>query len=338
MAEQNIVTPKDGGTGGLMGAAGQIEDLIGPDEESEEVQEAEAEESPDEVSEAETDEDGETETEEVEEGPLTLDAVAKALDRDDLDDVQLTVRADGKDETLTLSELKRGYQRASNYTRQTQELAQQRKSLESDFQGRAQAVDGIMQVYGAGIQTVKNLVLGQMNSPEMQQLRTENPQEWSARQLDAQRLAQNLDQVFQQAAGQYGQWTKAQQEQAQKERQERLRAEANRLADMVPDWSSETDAQISNYLVSEFGFDPEEIQGVDDARHIAIAWKAYQYDRMKATEKQTKKKVVSLPKGPGPAKPKGPSQRKQRKAADIQHRKQKNVDSAAAALKARGIG
>src|SRR6185312_3409026 len=45
-----------------------------------------------------------------------------------------TVKIDGKDATVPLKELLSGYQRTADYTRKTQELAEQRKSAASELE------------------------------------------------------------------------------------------------------------------------------------------------------------------------------------------------------------
>ncbi len=51
-----------------------------------------------------------------------------------------TVVVDGKEVEVTLSELREGYQRLSDYTRKTQELAEQRKTLETEGQRFVQSL------------------------------------------------------------------------------------------------------------------------------------------------------------------------------------------------------
>jgi hypothetical protein len=248
------------------------------------------------------------------------------------------VRADGQDHTITLAELKSGYQRDANYRRQTQELAQQRKALDSDYQKRVEALDGLFQINGAAIQASKQRLMGQMNTPEMQQLRTSNPSEWNARQLDAQNLARELDQMYQRLAAEYAQFDNQRKEREQAELKDFAEAEGRKLLEVLPDWSDQTNADLTRYLIGS-GFQPDELQGVVDSRQILIAHKAMLYDRLKSAEGKTKKKLTKLPKSVGPAKQKAPGaeKRKAKRDADAAHRKTKSRDSAAAALAARGF-
>ena len=51
---------------------------------------------------------------------------------DDVDDTEVSLKVDGEDITVTMDELKKGYSRQSDYTKKTQELAEQRKALEEE--------------------------------------------------------------------------------------------------------------------------------------------------------------------------------------------------------------
>ena len=68
---------------------------------------------------------------------------------EDTDDPTVTVKIDGKEVEVKLSELKNGYQRQADYTRKTMELSEQRKAVEIETQKaryeRQQYADGLQQ-------------------------------------------------------------------------------------------------------------------------------------------------------------------------------------------------
>lgn len=74
----------------------------------------------------------------------TLAQLADALEVDEkfLAELQHTFKADGSDVTVQLGELTAGYQRDANYRRQTQELAETRRTLEADYAQRGQHFEG----------------------------------------------------------------------------------------------------------------------------------------------------------------------------------------------------
>ena len=51
---------------------------------------------------------------------------------DEGDDTEVTVVVDGEEITVSMDELKKGYSRHSDYTKKTQELAEQRKAIEAE--------------------------------------------------------------------------------------------------------------------------------------------------------------------------------------------------------------
>src|SRR5574340_754521 len=50
------------------------------------------------------------------------------------DDPLVTIKVDGKDVEVKLSELKNGYQRQADYTRKTQAVAEERKTIDAERQ------------------------------------------------------------------------------------------------------------------------------------------------------------------------------------------------------------
>ena len=97
-------------------------------EEPKAEEEVKAEEASDEdyLADVDTDEeaDGDTPEDEAE-----TEEDAKS---DDVDDTEVSLKVDGEEITVTMDELKKGYSRQSDYTKKTQELAEQRKALEEE--------------------------------------------------------------------------------------------------------------------------------------------------------------------------------------------------------------
>jgi hypothetical protein len=81
--------------------------------------------------------------------------------------------------------------------------------------------------------------------------------------------------------------------------QEALAAEANLLAKKMPEFAGpkaqENKAALSQFLVSE-GFSPQEVSSIMDHRMVSVAWKAAQYDKLKAAKPEINKRVANAPK------------------------------------------
>lgn len=138
-----MATPQQPPAGGLgIPAAAQMLEGILASEDGNEApassEEAETNQSPpiDETDEGEVAAEASEETEGDEPDP-DVEATDDAEDAPNVtlsDDTLITVKINGKEEQIPLSELKNGHLRMSDYTRKTQEVAEQRKALDSDLQ------------------------------------------------------------------------------------------------------------------------------------------------------------------------------------------------------------
>ena len=103
---------------------------------------------------------------------------------EDTDDETYTVKVDGKDETVTLDELTKGYSRQSDYTRKTQQLAEDRRSLEGEL---VQTRESRIQ-YGQQLQNLEQLLeQATPKEPDWDRLHRENPDEYAVRYVEWQR-------------------------------------------------------------------------------------------------------------------------------------------------------
>lgn len=277
-------TSQDTGSNGLSEdqAAERIASLLTPPGDSDggetpkEPKKAKADEAPDpdeepDADEAEDDSDeGESDetddAEDAEEQPQTF-----------------TVKIDGEDVPVTLDELQRGYSRTQDYTRKTMELAEARKALEPEAQAlrqeREQYANLLPQLY-------ERLQTG-LNSPELEQLRVDNPGEWAAR-------VRELEQQEAAIRSEYERVTKQQAADEERETQALLREEAQALLKAVPEFQDTKKYEEVLGYAYELGFTPDEIRTTHNHRAFVVLWKAQQYDRLKAKAPETKAKVEAV--------------------------------------------
>ncbi len=229
-------------------------------------------------------------------------AEAPAVDEKLIAEPQHTFKADGSDVTVQLGELTAGYQRDANYRRQTQELAETRRALEADYAQRGQHYEGQLAQLGQVLKQGEQLLVGEINTAEMQALRVSNPAEWAARREELQQRIQQVQGLYSYASQQYDQYTTQQATNAQAQLGELRRQEMENLQLAIPDWSDEARGKLSGYLDTSYGYSAEDLSNVFDSRLIVIANKARLYDEMQAVGKKTKKKVTKLPKVQKPGK------------------------------------
>jgi len=95
---------------------------------------------------------------------------------------QYTVKVDGSEEQVSLNELRDGYQRQSDYTRKTQELASERKRLE-----QAEAIVSSLESDPEGTLRALGDAFGVSGAPEERDDLTGSP--WESDDKTAERLA-----------------------------------------------------------------------------------------------------------------------------------------------------
>lgn len=231
---------------------------------------AESDEPAEEATESEEDEDaGEEETEEaVETEPRTY-----------------RVKVDGVDVEVPEDELIRGYSRTADYTRKTQQLAEERRA----FQSEAEAVRAERQKYAESLtQLTDALTQMQPAEPDWDRLRTENPGQyaatWAAWQQHKQEVAA-LESERQQVMA-------ALAVDQQREFAEKLESERAKLVEAIPAWKDAATAKTEKAAIAEYarslGYGDEDLQSVYDHRLMVMLRKAYLFDRGEKARATTK--------------------------------------------------
>ena len=265
---------------------GQAElDETQPAEESEEDLEAAAseedesgvEDAPDE----ETSEEQSEEEEETEEGeqPQTF-----------------TVKVDGKEVSVTLDELQKGYSRTQDYTRKTQQIAEVRKQVEQETHAVRAEREQYAQLLGA--------LQAQLQSSEpqidLERLYQEDPIEW-VRQNEVMRQRQEKLGAIQSEQQRLSQVAQYEQQRAM---EAQLASQQEALLAALPDWKDPKKAKAEKALVIESakaaGFTDEDLKSVYDHRLVLLLRKAALFDQM-VSKRQGIKPVVNN--GPRTAKP-----------------------------------
>jgi hypothetical protein len=265
---------------------GQAElDETQPAEESEEDLEAAAseedesgvEDAPDE----ETSEEQSGEEEETEEGeqPQTF-----------------TVKVDGKEVSVTLDELQKGYSRTQDYTRKTQQIAEVRKQAEQETYAVRAEREQYAQLLGA--------LQAQLQSSEpqvdLERLYHEDPIEW-VRQKEVMRERQEKLGAIQSEQQRLSQVAQHEQQRAM---EAQLASQQEALLAALPDWKDPKKAKAEKALVIESakaaGFTDEDLKSVYDHRLVLLLRKAALFDQM-VSKRQGIKPVVNN--GPRTAKP-----------------------------------
>lgn len=265
-----------------------FESFLTPNEQPEnEIEEQATEELVNEEEIIEDDEPYEEELEAAEEDEPQEDQV----EEEESEQPQLyTIKVDGEETEVTLEELQNGYSRQRDYTRKTQELAQQRKAIEAKYQEVSQK-DAI---YSQLLPKMEATLKGELeNEPDWNALYEADPiayvrekdiwnekkQKLQAVQAESQRLQQESQMAQQQKLQQFLQYGNQQ------------------LLEQIPEWqdnevASKEKMAIRDYGVNVLGYTPQEMDSVYDYRvllGLRNAWlqhKTQQATKVKPTEKK----------------------------------------------------
>lgn len=310
--EDNVTTDD-----ALEAEAAQVDEAEMPDGQEEEY-EAQADNSPVEGSESDLDDEDDDDGDQY--GSL---------------DLSTTIEVDG--EEITIEELRSGHLRQKDYTRKTQELAENRKAMEAQYQEIERERAEYAQLLPAMAERIQQAA---EQEPDWDTLYDTDPV--MAAKAERQWRKEQEGRVAQLQAVQAEQ-QRMQQIEAQKHEQMQqsyLEQQRQILPDIIPEWRDNkvaaTEAtQIRDFLLGE-GFSEQDVSGMSNATLVKLARKAMLYDRgeTRANEvkaKPKKPRTKTLKSGSRASQPKRTSAAQE---AQNRARKTGRVNDAAAAIKA----
>ena len=244
-----------------------------------------------------------TETVETEEGLLTEETESpdetesyEAEETSESSDIQenseepyYSVTVDGTDLSVNLEELIQGYQRNADYTRKTQELAQERNQSsefversKKDVEAKLQKLDQLNNATQAQLQQ-------EYAEVDFEKLYDEDPVEAARLEHKMRRKHEQLAQVQQQT-----------QELQSQEFNKYLGEQQKLLSQKIPEFMDEQKGprfkqQMRDYL-GNIGFNDTEINSVYDHRYVMLVKDAMSYRNLQKAKPQIKKKVANAPK------------------------------------------
>ena len=310
--EDNVTTDD-----ALEAEAAQVDDAEMPDGQ-EEGYEAQADNSPVEGSESDLDDDEDGDGD----GYGTLD-------------LSTTLEVDGEEKTI--EELRSGFLRQKDYTRKTQELAENRKAMDAQYQEIERERAEYAQLLPAMAERIQQAA---EQEPDWDTLYDTDPvmaakaeRQWRKEQ-EARTAQLQAVQAEQQRMQQIAAQKQQQMQQSYLEQQRHI------LPDIIPEWRDKkvaaTEAtQIRDFLLGE-GFSEQDVSGMSNATLVKLARKAMLYDRgetraneVKAKPKKPRAKILKS--GSRASQPKRTSAAQE---AQNRARKTGRVNDAAAAIKA----
>jgi hypothetical protein len=201
----------------------------------------------------------------------------------------------GKEEVdVPLDELLKGYSRTADYTKKTQELAENRKAVEAE-RARIEEASRLRDQYAERLGVIEQMLSQTEKAEDLSALKETDPIGYAVK------VAEQSEREKQLAAVRAERQRLAQSQQA--EQGERLKAhlatEAAKLREAIPEMSDEIKGEVVKRDIRDFaksiGFSDQELAQVYDSRAVLTLYKAMQYDKLLKGKSDLTKKVNQAP-------------------------------------------
>jgi len=208
---------------------------------------------------------------------------------------RFVVKAAGEEREVTLQELIEGYQKGTDYHKKTNQLAEQRKTVEAEKAAIEQAKQA-RDAYSERLKVMDNFLSQQMHGEDIESLKETDPIAYAVK------VAERTQQEKQLAQLRAEQQRIAREQQAEHEAvmERRLVEEAKRVAEAIPDYAHpEKGEKVRSELRSfakSIGYSDAELANATDSRAVLTLWMASQYQKLQKAKPGVTKKVTEAPK------------------------------------------
>lgn len=236
--------------------------------------------------------DDDYEDDDVDEGE---DAYEDEEQEEDEEEQLYTVKIDGEEHAVTLSELQSGYSRQQAFTKRSMELAEQRKAFEAE----AEQTKALRDAYKQHLDVLQSQIQQTtQQDPDWHELAKTMPdRDLFLAKTEWDQQKEYLKQVE-------AEQKRIEQEQAQEQQvrmKQHLVTQREEMLNRIPAWQDENvrDAErqeVIKYAQRRIGFSEEEIANASDARAIELLYKAWQWDNLQGKKPTAKKRAQKAPK------------------------------------------
>lgn len=313
----------------MLGIEPEDEPTEEPADEAEDAEEQDLDETDEDLESEEEDEDDESDEEDSEEES------DEEEDEDSEESTTYIVKIDGEELEVDEDELLGGYQRQRDYTKKTQEIAEQRKELESLSSELQSERDKYVKALESVLEE-ETAQLEKYNNVDWNKLKEEDPNQFLLLQHEMNDVRQKLESKRKAREEALSATDKVSQELEAK----RLEKEQERVATLIEGWGGENHQEIVSTLqeqASKEGFTDEDGELFKNAMVVKLLHKASQFDALKAkkesvVEKKVKKKVPKVVKSGVKQGQTDSKQLKARKQAVERVKQTGNINDAAQAM------
>ena len=264
--------------------------LLPPEEEKPEEEKVE----PTEVEESQPEEEDESFEEEEEEEASEEEDESESADEEDEEELY-AVTVDGEEVGVNLDELMRGYSRQSDYTKKTQQIAEEKKQMEALRNQWQNEISHAQSERNQYVEALNQVVQQSMSGLEeyagfdWATLKEEDPLEYVTKRDEFREKKERIQGMQQEQARLQHQ----QQAEMKQAYTQAVHQEVQKLSEIIPEWSDpesrkKMSSNIKEYALSS-GYTQEEINSLIDHRSVIVLDKARKYDEMQKANPKAKK-------------------------------------------------
>lgn len=202
-----------------------------------------------------------------------------------------SVTVSGEEKELTLSELKSLAQQGADYTKKTQQVAEQRKALEAESVAIDQARQ-LRDAYAERLQAMEQLLSAPEQSENLEYLKESDPIGYAVKVAEMSQQKEQLQAI------QAERYRIAEQQQAEQQHalQGYIAQQAARLSEVLPEYSDPVKGEKLRSELRSFakdiGFTDQELSMVRDSRQVLALHKAMLYDKLQKSKPDVNKRVT----------------------------------------------
>jgi hypothetical protein len=246
---------------------------------------------------AEAAENGQAETEETGQEYEAADE-PELVDSEQADEQptrKYRIKAAGEEREVTEQELIEGYQLGADYTKKTQKLSDERKSVEAE-RAKIQEATKLRDQYAQRLQMMEQFLNQQNKGENLEALKELDPIGYAVKVAEMSQREKQL------AVLQQEQQRIAQQQQAeQSERlQYHLAEESQKLSSVIPGYANPKEGDSIRKDIREYaksiGWSDQELAGLYDSRAVLSLYHGMKYAKLQSTKPSVNKKLEAAPK------------------------------------------
>ena len=206
------------------------------------------------------------------------------------DEPTYSVKVAGEDKELTLSELKTLAQQGADYTKKTQQVAEQRKALEAESVAIDQARQ-LRDAYAERLQAMEQLLSSPEQGENLEYLKESDPIGYAVKVAEMSQQKEQLQAI------QAERYRIAEQQQAEQQHalQGYIAQQAARLSEVLPEYSDPVKGEKLRselrVFAKDIGFTDQELSMVRDSRQVLALHKAMLYDKLQKSKPDVNKRV-----------------------------------------------